>query len=116
MRWWIECLIRELPPLTVNAPSAWHICGTSRACLGSPSALSRTPVVLIRPTTLSQQHTVDGAFAIIPEPEALPEGAVLHQTINAWVGPSFVTCGNAGRLGWRLALPSRQRHWAECCH
>jgi hypothetical protein len=47
MRWWIECLTRELPPLTVNAPRAWHICGTSRACFNPPSALSRTPVLLI---------------------------------------------------------------------
>jgi len=33
----------------VNAPSAWHICGTSHACLGSPRAFSRTPVLLIIP-------------------------------------------------------------------
>jgi hypothetical protein len=39
----------ELPPLTVNVPGAWHVCGTSHACLGSPIALSRMPVLLIIP-------------------------------------------------------------------
>jgi hypothetical protein len=29
MRWWAGCFIRELPPLTVEAPGVWHICGTS---------------------------------------------------------------------------------------
>ncbi len=52
MRWWITCLIRELPPLTVNALRAWHMCGARHACFGSPSALSRTPVLLIIPSAV----------------------------------------------------------------
>jgi len=61
-----ECLIRELPPLTVNAPSAWRMCGTSHACLSSSGAPSRTLVLMIRH---HPQHTVDAALTIIPEPE-----------------------------------------------
>ena len=59
MRWWIECLVRELPPVTVNAPRAWHICGTSHAGVGSPSALSRTPVLLIIPSAVDPPGAVE---------------------------------------------------------
>jgi hypothetical protein len=41
MRWWIGCLIRELPPLTVNAPAAWHVCGTRHACRGEVLSRAR---------------------------------------------------------------------------
>src|SRR6266516_2362409 len=30
MRWWTRCCTHELPPLTVDAPGVWHICGTDR--------------------------------------------------------------------------------------
>jgi hypothetical protein len=42
----------ELPPLTVNVPGSWHVCGTSHASPGSPIALSRMPVLLIIPSAV----------------------------------------------------------------
>jgi PadR family transcriptional regulator, regulatory protein PadR len=38
MCWSDRRSVSELPPLAVDAPGAWHIHGTIRACLGSPSA------------------------------------------------------------------------------
>ncbi len=97
MRWWITCLIRELPPLTVNALLA-HACPTDHPVCRRPArqgAGRAKPVKMQRPTGrtiltglarsaglvpwsaadgtirlhLSQQHTVDAALAIIPESE-----------------------------------------------
>jgi hypothetical protein len=64
MRWWAGCFIRELPPLPVNVPGGWHVCGTSHACRGGPLvadlglilpaffARSRALVLLIIPSAV----------------------------------------------------------------
>jgi hypothetical protein len=31
--WWAGRSIRELPPLTVEAPGVWHVCGTGRCAV-----------------------------------------------------------------------------------
>ena len=52
MRWSDWRSVRELPLPTVDALGVWHVCGTSHACFGSLSALSRTPVLLIIPSAV----------------------------------------------------------------
>ena len=44
MRWWAVRFVRELPPVTVEAPGVWHRCGTDDPLPGVTVRFQTTPL------------------------------------------------------------------------
>lgn len=88
MRWLDERSVRELPPLTVEAPSVWHVCGMARRSRdGSrPASLQCQKMCLLRPGPWDQDRLVP---VEVRDYEPADEQAWLRCRVLSFLGTAY---------------------------